>query len=311
MGRGEASLPILCRGDSDDGTPQQMAGDEAHVWLIPARPAAPDPKGGAQQIEPARALWAPPLGALAAHGLGVLSEAEVARASRFHFERDRVQFVRSHVAMRHILSWYVSVEPRALRFEANAFGKPHLAVAGQDGYTDVQFNLSHAGGMALLAVARGVALGVDVEPIRADFAWQPIAKRFFSRRERDDIAGLPEHEQYRAFFRCWTRKEAYIKARGQGLSLPLASFDVSVRPDEPAALLEVRHPDGTGRGEASPLNLCRAGLDGDASPLRGAVDVRRWSMFDVDAGDGFAAALAADGVIRQVKCRGWDETCGL
>lgn len=206
----------------------------------------------------------------------LLSEDELSRAERFHFPRDRSSFVVARGTLREILSLYVGLPPGLLRFGYNAFGKPELINA--PGRTPVRFNLSHAGGLALYAVAAGREVGVDVEAVRESVPCEELAARFFSRRETAAMLALPAGERRAAFFECWTRKEAYIKGRGEGLSLPLDSFDVSLAPGEPAALLAAR----------------------DGRP--GAA---RWSLRELTAGPGYAAALAVEGSGWRLRCWHW------
>jgi 4'-phosphopantetheinyl transferase len=186
---------------------------EAHAWLIPT------------DVAPLR------LRALEA----ILSPDEQERAARFHFERDRARFVVARGSLRRILGRYLGLPPDAFRFLYSSHGKPYLAGDGRAAL--LSFNVSHSGDWALCAVAGGRRVGVDVEIIRADLAGETIAERFFSPREVAALRSLAPGEQVAAFFRCWTRKEAFLKARGEGLSLPLDRFDVSLRPGEPPALL--------------------------------------------------------------------------
>lgn len=208
--------------------------------------------------------------------LSTLVEDERVRAARFHFEKDRVRFVVARAALRAILARYLSAPPGQLQFHYNPYGKPSLAA---DAGSGLDFNVSHSHSLALLAFARGSALGVDVERLRADAAERQIAERFFSAHEVSALCGLPSAQQPRAFFDCWTRKEAYVKARGEGLSFPLAEFDVSLRPDEPAALLRVR---------------------GDAQ------EAGRWTLRALDVAPDYAAALVTEGHIRHVKTWQWE-----
>ena len=167
--------------------------------------------------------------------LHTLAADEQARAERFHFERDREHFIVARGVLRAILGRYLNRAPERLSFCYGAHGKP--ALAGEAGADAIRFNVSHSHGVALYAVTRGREVGIDLERIRFDLAVLEIAERFFSRREVATLRTLPTEAQRQAFFRCWTRKEAYIKARGEGLSLPLDQFDVSLAPGEPAALL--------------------------------------------------------------------------
>jgi 4'-phosphopantetheinyl transferase len=181
--------------------------------------------------------WCVDLDAAGADGsveMGGLSADERARAARFHFERDRARYLRGHAAVRHLLAAYAGQEPHALVFARGAHGKP--ALAG----TALEFNLSHSEGCAVLAVTRGRRVGVDVERIRADRATLEVARRFFAPAEADAVAAAPPAERALTFFRCWTRKEAYVKARGEGLSLPLDRFEVPLDPDATRALSVAR-----------------------------------------------------------------------
>jgi 4'-phosphopantetheinyl transferase len=202
-------------------------------------------------------------GSLARWSSALLSPDEHARAARFAFERDRWRFIGTRGALRAILSAYRGVAGSALRFEYAPSGKPSLVERGNRGW--LCFNVSHSGEMALVGVTLDCAIGVDVEHIRDDVDTAHLASRFFSAREAAALAGLPARARHEAFFACWTRKEAYLKARGDGLSLPLDGFDVSLAPGEQAALLGTR-PDPQ--------------------------EAVRWSVRAVSAPAGFAAALA-------------------
>ena len=197
-----------------------------------------------------------------------LSPEELDRAGRFRFERLQRHFVVSRGFLRYVLGRYLAVEPSSLKFAYNDYGKPSLA-----GEVSLQFNMSHSHEMGLVAVTRGAAVGVDVEHIRVDFASEDIATRFFSPLEVETFSSLPSEERVAAFFRCWSRKEAYIKAIGKGLSQPLDGFDVTLAPYEPAALL-------------------RAGEE----------DKLRWSLSDLDVGSDYASALAVEGAPSQISC---------
>jgi len=192
---------------------------------------------------------------------------ELSRASRFHFEKHRRHFLVGRGFLRDIVARYLDEKPENLRFAYGAYGKPSLAAD-----TAVRFNMSHSHEVALLAITRDVELGVDVEHVRADFATADIARRFFSQAEVEAFDMLPPEEQVAAFFKCWTRKEAYIKAIGKGLSQPLDGFDVTLGPGEEAALL-------------------RAAAD----------DASRWAMSDIDVGEGYAGALAVERPVGTIR----------
>jgi 4'-phosphopantetheinyl transferase len=196
---------------------------------------------------------------------------ELERAARFHFEKHRRRFIAGRGFLREILSRYLETKPGALKFLYGPYGKP--ALAGEHERSSVRFNMSHSHNAALLALTEAKQIGVDVEHIRADFATEDIARRFFSCVEVDSFNALPGEEQAAAFFRCWTRKEAFIKATGKGLSQSLDSFDVTLAPALPAALVRVE--------------------DDDAS---------RWSMSDIDVGTDYAAALVVEGSVGKIRC---------
>ena len=158
--------------------------------------------------------------------LPTLDDDERARASRFHFEKHRRNFVVARGVLRFLLGRYLGTRPEEVRFEYGAQGKPTLA--GRHHADTLRFNASHSGDMALYAFVRDHEVGVDVEVIKGDFATEEIAERFFSAPEIVALRALPLTEKHAGFFRCWTRKEAYIKAIGSGLSHPLDQFDVTV-----------------------------------------------------------------------------------
>jgi 4'-phosphopantetheinyl transferase len=209
-------------------------------------------------------LWRIDLTRADAVDFAVLSDDELERAARFHFESDRSRFRVARAALRSILSRYANLLSDALMFSHNAYGKPFLTNPRAAG---LRFNLSHSKDVALLAVAREREVGIDVEFMWPDFATTEVAEHFFSTAEVATLAGVECRLRTRAFFNCWTRKEAYIKARGEGLSLALDSFDVSLKPGQPAALLNTR---------------------------RDSADVSRWSMYELFPMAGYAAAIAVE-----------------
>ena len=207
----------------------------------------------------------------------VLAVDEQARAERFYFQKDRDHFIIARGTLRCILGRYLHVKPADLRFCYSPYGKPALTKE----FADVaRFNLSHSHGLALFAITRRREIGIDIEHIRAGFADDNIAERFFSPCEVEVLRALPVHMQQEAFFNCWTRKEAYIKAHGKGLSLSLDRFDVSFVPGKPAALLSTSDDPN----EAS-----------------------RWSLQELFPGPGYTAALAVEGSDWQLKRWQWQE----
>jgi 4'-phosphopantetheinyl transferase len=209
----------------------------------------------------------------------VLSSDESVRASRFHFARDRRRFVVSRALLRTILAVYLVTDPSSLSFSYSKNEKPSLGP--EHAGSEVTFNVAHSGGVALLAFARRREIGVDVEQVRLDSDLEAIARRFFSVREQDLLGALSAEERVDAFFRCWTRKEAYIKATGDGLSLPLSQFDVSLAAGEKNALLATR-PD--------------------------AAEAGRWLLREVSGGSGYCAALCVRG--QDWKLKDWSGDLG-
>jgi 4'-phosphopantetheinyl transferase len=204
----------------------------------------------------------------------MLSPDETQRASRFYFVSDRQHFVASRALLRIILGGYLAVEPRDFDFSYSAKEKPSLGPTHVE--SGITFNVSHSGGIALYAFARGRDVGVDVEHVRKDFDVEGIARRFFSTYEQEQLFDLPSTERIDAFFRCWTRKEAYIKATGDGLSLPLTQFDVSISAGNMDALVTTR-PDGA--------------------------EAERWLLREVPAGIGYVAAVCVRG--REWRLKDW------
>jgi 4'-phosphopantetheinyl transferase len=163
-----------------------------------------------------------------------LSSDELLRAERFRFTRDREHFVVARGLLRRMLGAYLKVRPNEVRFQYGPQGKPSLR-PNDLGSATLNFNLAHSHGQAVYAFAHGRELGVDTEQIRNEVRVEEIASRYFSARETEELLALPVSERIKGFFLAWTRKEAYIKARGEGLQIQLDSFDVTLNPDQPAA----------------------------------------------------------------------------
>ena len=206
--------------------------------------------------------------------LATLSPEERARAPRFHAVRDCDRYVIAHVALRDILGRYLHLAPSDVRLGVMPNGKPVLASASRD--HQLEFNMSHSSDLALIAVGSGRRLGVDVERIRSQMSEEAIAEQFFSPEEVASLRSLPPEERLAAFFAGWTRKEAYSKARGDGLWKPLDQFAVVLAPGQPAALVY------------------------DQSDPQAA---SRWSLRALDVGPAYAAAVAVEG--RQWRLRQW------
>jgi 4'-phosphopantetheinyl transferase len=213
---------------------------EVHVWYVPLEPSYP----GVEGLQ------------------NLLSADEAERAARFHFEKHRAQYTLTRGSLRLLLGSYLQRTPQEIAFEYSDHGKP--SVSGHDNGQKLNFNLSHTEGMAIFGFTRGRRIGVDIESLRADFQPGEIAERFFSPVERAGLSGILPADRHEIFFRIWTRKEAYIKAIGEGLSHPLHQFDVSL--DE-AALVATR-PD--------------------------ASEARRWQLRNLDIAPGFTAAAAVE-----------------
>lgn len=209
-------------------------------------------------------LWLAPLAQPLDRGRDLLAHLppdEVARADQFRFERDRTEFIVAHAALRMILGCYLSQPPDRIALDHNPYGKPLLARA-----CGLEFNLSHARGVALVALALNRRIGVDVEFIRDDLALDNLADTFFSPAERRALARLSGADRIHGFYRCWCRKEAYLKARGIGLNLPLDSFDIlSNEPSSGLNLAETESPiDGWSFQEPDigPAHVCSLATEG-------------------------------------------------
>lgn len=233
----------------------RLADDVVHVWAAPLDPPA-------HAVRRHAALLAPD---------------EHARADRFRFERDRRRFTVARGVLRALLGRYLGTDPRGVAFRYESHGKP--ALDGEPAAHGIRFNVSHSGEMALYALARGRELGVDVEEVRRMEDGLKIAERFFSEAEVAAFRALPDGIRDDAFFNCWTRKEAYIKAVGEGLSFPLHAFDVSLAPGEPARLLASRDPR----------------------------QAERWSLRGLpDPAPGYRAAVVVEGEGWEPACWRWD-----
>jgi 4'-phosphopantetheinyl transferase len=181
-------------------------------------------------------VWQAWLGEALPEGIAetVLSDDESQRARRFVFDRHRRRWVAARVALRTILAECLGESPGSLTFTYGAHGKPELGQRWQS--AGLQFNLAHSGDWALIAVGWERRVGIDLEEMREEVVESGIAERYFSPREAAQLRSLPRDLQQIGFFRCWTRKEAYLKALGCGISGGLQSFEVSLLPDEPPAL---------------------------------------------------------------------------
>lgn len=235
----------MARWETPRGRPR-LGDDEVHVWRI-----------SLASIEPGRA-WRS------------LSDQERRRAERHRFAVHRARFVAGRAALRAVLASYLGVLPEEVPIDIGTEGRPRLTGAG-----NLDFNLAHSDDLALVAVTRGRAVGVDLERMRRGVPHERLARRFFAPGEAEALRRVPARLRPAAFFACWTRKEAWLKASGHGLErgLPAAlpRFTVSVEPYP--TVLEITLPD---------------------RPEEGA----RWSLVDVRVGSGYAGALAVEGSLR-------------
>lgn len=190
-----------------------------------------------------------------------LSADEKERASQFRFAQLKSDFTLSRGTLRALLGRYLAIEPGDVRFAYGPHGKPRMAFPE----TPLRFNLAHSGRIAVFAFAAGCEVGVDIEEVRPVRDQEAIVRRFFSPEEGSEWLALDAAERDEGFFRCWTRKEAYIKALGGGLSIPLDSFRVSLRREVPASLIHVS-------GEPAAAS--------------------KWSMFSLAPAEGYIGALA-------------------
>jgi 4'-phosphopantetheinyl transferase len=199
---------------------------------------------------------------------GLLSADERARAERFRFERHRLMYVNTHAALRLLLARYLHASPKSLAIVLDRNGRPVLA-----DFARLHFNLTHSGGIALVAVSCVAPVGIDVEQIRDVLDFAAIARRYFASGEFENLLELAPAERLRGFFVTWTRKEAYVKALGLGLSFPLDAFRTG-RPDGPAQVTD-------------------AG---------GTVDAH-WRLVDLACADAYRAALAVHHQSAAIHCR--------
>lgn len=232
--------------------PLPLADDEVHVWAVSLAAQPREVETLAQR----------------------LADDERRRAERFRLPHVRRRFVVARASLRALLAAYLPGADPPIELAYTALGKPFLARRPAGG---LRFNLSHSGELALVALARGVELGVDVEQVRALGDQQGLAERFFAAEEVAALAALPEPQRLAAFFRCWTRKEAVLKALGSGLSFPLDRFAVSVA-DEPAPRV--------------------LSMDGQTAPAA------RWSLVHLAPEPGYVGAVALKAAARSVvACR--------
>lgn len=205
----------------------------------------------------------------------LLSPDEQSRARAFRFPEHRARYIIAHASLRRILARYTRIAPQDLVFATDAFGKPDLLQSE----SALRFNLAHSEELAVCAITSNVPIGVDVESIKPIENLADIATRFFSPREVAALLALPADQHTRGFFNCWTRKEAYIKAIGKGLSQPLDQFEVSLAPGEPARFLFAR----------------------DDPHI-----AERWSLFSLEPAPGYVGAIAIPARDCELRCWRFD-----
>lgn len=231
-----------------------LSPDQVHVWCASLRASEP-----------------------CTHDLySTLAQDEVVRAARYHFAEDRARFIVARGLLRCILGRYLDTPPDRLRFRYGSHGKPVLT--GEEGGNGLQFNASHSRDLVLYAMAWDRQIGVDLEQIQPIPCVGQIVEQHFASSERAAFRALPTKEQREAFYRCWTRKEAFVKARGLGFALLPDRFEVTLAPGVPAKLLKV------------------SGNPKEAS---------RWALHDLDPASGYVGALAVEGHGLRLACWRW------
>src|SRR5882672_10062778 len=271
------------RGDGRRGAPGRLLADDrgdrqlttTAMSLTPSLPSSFQLASGEVHI------WCASLGVppeTSARLYATLTPDERTRSARFQFERDQQRFIVARGVLRDLLGRYLQIQPGKIGFVYNAFGKPDL---GSEFGSRLKFNLSHSGGLAVIAIATASDVGVDLEYIRAQSDYADIALRFFSAAEVDHLNALPNHLYAEAFFSCWTKKEACLKACGEGLAIPLNSFSVPLTTD----------------AAHTPVELSVAS--------KGIVAARRWSIYTLRPAPGYAGALAVEGIGWRLRLCQW------
>lgn len=225
-------------------------------------------------------IWSVELDALASklhHLRTFLSGDELEKSARFRFDRHRNRYVAAHGWMRNVLGRYVSLPPTRLQFDSGPKGKPFLI--GDANSRALQFNMAHSETMALLAISPTARVGVDVERVRPMPDADELVSRFFSRREADQFRDVPADRKGEAFFNLWTRKEAWLKATGEGIAHLLAQVEVAFLPSEPARLLELPKEYETATG---------------------------WSLSSFSPAPGYIGAMAVESAEVNPLVRSWD-----
>jgi 4'-phosphopantetheinyl transferase len=208
--------------------------------------------------------------------LRLLSPDEKARAQKFRVAKDSSNFIVARGILRSLIGKYLEINPAEISFQYNGFRKPCIA-----NNNSLNFNISHSQNIALFAFTKEFNVGVDVEFVNPDIPVKEMAAKFFSTNEINNLFALPEEQLTPGFFNCWTRKEAFIKAVGEGLSFPLNRFEVSLEPGQPAKLLAT-----------------------DWAPEA----VSKWSIYSMSPGANFVGGLAIEGSVGEVKFWNWQQS---
>jgi 4'-phosphopantetheinyl transferase len=208
--------------------------------------------------------------------LELLSPDEKNRAKKFRFAKDSQNFIVARGILRLLIGKYLGISPAEISFQYSEFGKPSIA-----NNNSLRFNISHSQNIALFAFTKKFNIGIDVEFVNPNIEVKEIATSFFSTNEIKNLLALPEKQQTIGFFYCWTRKEAFIKAVGEGLSFPLDKFEVSLEPNKPAKLLATDWQ---------------------------SKDVSKWSIYSLSPEANFVGSLVIEGLVEKVKCWSWQKS---
>lgn len=204
----------------------------------------------------------------------LLSESEKIKLNRFKFEKDRLIYITARGILRLLSGKYLEMHPKQIQFDYTEYGKPFFKTD-----TSLKFNVSHSGERIAIAFSQIQEIGIDIEKIKDDFNVIELARNFFSKNEIKALEQVSKSEVIRAFYRCWTRKESFIKAEGSGLSFPLDKFAVSLDKDEQAELLKTEWE---------------------------ATEKDNWSLFSFVPGNDYLGALAVRNRLLITKCVIWD-----
>ena len=220
--------------------PPRLQSGELHIWRI--------------ELDRDDGQWQPLM--------ALLSNDEQIKADRYRFEKHRRRYILGRATLRNLLGSYLDRAPDTFRFSYNSHGKPFLA----NDDSGLRFNVSHSGEIMLAAFVLNSEIGIDIEAIQQDIDYMGIGQRWFSEQESNTLRDLPEEQRIGAFFRAWARKEAYIKARGIGLSYPLNRFSVSMDETSPALL---EHQDGS-------------------------QEIKSWQIHDIEVSSAYSAAVVIE-----------------